>query len=163
LSDPYVQFAGMYLQVRAQLENERLSTYETNIGWDEITQNDKGQEATALKTTADAITELVNAGIVSLEAGATYVRNYIDTMLVWQDEDADNDELRRVVAGLEILRQAKLASGFGGGAAQADNQPSQEGQQPSQQGNPTGQANTAGAGGDVRSQQAVAAGRNGTS
>lgn len=157
MSEPFVNFAGMFLQMKAMLDNTSFSSYDTNIGWDEMTQRNEKDTADTIKTMADAVVELVNAGLISAEAGSEFIRRYVPTVLTWNDPSSDMDELRRVQRDLEVLAQAKLASGFGGGAAQQDNQPPQEGNQPSQSGNPTGQANTQGAGGDVASRRAIVA------
>jgi hypothetical protein len=161
MSDPFVNFAGMYLQVKSMLENVSLTTYDTQIGWDQMTSKDDKATADTVKTMADAMTEMVTVGMVSVESASEFMRQYITTVLPWNDPSADMDEIRRVQDGLEILARAKLATGFGGGDVQAANQPGQGGTQPSQRGQPTGQANTTGAGGDVASRRALA-GRSGS-
>jgi hypothetical protein len=156
MSEAFTNFAGMYLQVRAMLDNVSFSSYETQIGWDEMTQRNEKDTADTIKTMADAVVELVNAGLISAESGSEFIRKYIPTVLPWNDPSSSMDELRRVQRDLEVLAQAKLATGFGGGAVQQANQPGQDANQPSQSGNPTGQANTEGAGGDVASRRALA-------
>jgi len=164
MGDPFKNFAGMYLQVKSMLDNVALSSYDTQIGWDQMTSKDDKTTADTVKTMADAMTEMVQVGMISVESASEFMRQYITTVLPWNDPSADVDEIRRVQAGLEILAKAKLATGFGGGAVQQANQPDQGGTQPSQEGQPTGQANTQGAGGDVQSRRALAsrAGTNGS-
>lgn len=94
--EPYSELASMYLAMWAQVENRRLDTYRVQVNWDEISPRDDSETARTIKTLVDGLVTAMEAGLVSQDAAAEFLREFVPTMLPFVDPDADEDERRRV-------------------------------------------------------------------
>jgi len=105
--DPYGELASIYLAMRAQVENQPLDTYQVDVDWDELSPKNDAEVATTIKTLVEGLVTGVESGLVSLDAAAESLRQYMPSMLSWLDKDAEDDEQRRVARGLILLQRLK--------------------------------------------------------
>lgn len=107
----YSELASMYLAMWAQVENRTLDTYHVDVGWDEISPRNDKEVAETVKTLVEGLTQAVESGLMSVDAAAEFLREFVPSMLPWVDPDADDDERRRVAKTFQTL--ARLRDGEG--------------------------------------------------
>lgn len=109
--DPYKEFSTMFVAMAAKdgTLTVRPDTYETDISWDEIDPQDDTAYATMLSTFVSGLRDAVDAGFMSLQAAVEELGRFVPSMLAYVDEESDDDELRRIVAGRRMLD--RLAGG----------------------------------------------------
>lgn len=111
-SEPYQELGSMYLAMARQTGLvPELENYDINLDWPEVTPKDQQSTATAIKTLMDAFVAGVQAGLVSAESAAEFLRPFITTMLPWSMEGNDPDEQARIVAGMQFLELAAAGGG----------------------------------------------------
>lgn len=110
--DPYGELASMFLAMRARVESQRLDTYQVDVGWDELSPKNDAEVATTIKTLVEGLVTGVESGLVSLDAAAESLRQYMPSMLPWLDADAEDDEQRRVARGLVLVQRLKDGQGL---------------------------------------------------
>jgi hypothetical protein len=107
----YSELASMYLAMWSRVENRSLETYHVEVGWDEITPRNDAETATTIKTLVEGLVQAVEGGLMSIDAAAEFLREFVPSMLPWVDPDADDDERRRVAKTFQTL--ARLRDGEG--------------------------------------------------
>ncbi|HEY8353801.1 MAG TPA: hypothetical protein VIK69_02145, partial [Methylophilaceae bacterium] len=103
--------AGMYLAMWAQVNNRSLETYQVDVGWEEISPRNDKEVAETIATLVNGLTTAVESGLMSIDAAAEFLREFVPSMLPWLDPDADDDERRRVARSLAMMQ--RLRDGMG--------------------------------------------------
>lgn len=109
----YGELASMFLAMWARVENVSLDSYEVTITWDEISPRNDTETATTIKTLVEGLTLAMESGLVSIDAAAEFLRQYIPTMLPWDDAEAQEDESRRVQRTIARIQRLQDPAGFG--------------------------------------------------
>lgn len=108
----YSELASMYLAMWARVENRTLGTYQVDIGWDELSPKNDKETAETIKTMVEGLVTGIEAGLVSVDAAADFLREFIPSMLPWLDQDADDDERRRVARTFSLIQRLRDGSGM---------------------------------------------------
>ena len=116
--------ASMYLAMWAKVENRALDTYQVDIGWDELSPKNDKETADTIKTLVEGLVTGMEAGLISVNAAAEFLREFVPSMLPWADPDGDDDERRRVAASFTLMQRLQDGQGL----------PSEGGQEPGQGG-----------------------------
>lgn len=109
----YVQLARMYLAMEDRAagvvsladRRARPDLAGVTVGFDEISQKDEVNTATAIRTTVEAMAIAMKAGLISPEAAVEHLRKLIPTMLPWSRPGALVDEQTRINAGLAYMKK----------------------------------------------------------
>lgn len=110
--EPYAELAGIFLAMRAKVEpGAALDTYRVSVGWDEISPKDDKAVAETINTLVQGLVTAIEAGLLSQQSAAEFLREFVPSMLPWVDEDADDDERRRVAATFAFRRRLEDFSG----------------------------------------------------
>lgn len=110
--EAHMELAGMVLAMWAKLEGRRLDTYHVDIGWDEISPKDDAEVAQTIKTLVEGLAQAVESGLMSLDAAADFLREFVPSMLPWSDPDADDDERRRVARSMLMRHRLEIGQGL---------------------------------------------------
>ncbi|WPD20190.1 phage portal protein [Thermaerobacter composti] len=110
--EPYGELASMFLAMWSTIEGRKLDTYQADIGWEEISPRDDSEVATTVKTLVEGLAQAVESGLMSQDAAAEFLREFVPTMLPWVDPDADDDERRRVTRTMLLLRRLEDGQGL---------------------------------------------------
>lgn len=108
----YSELASMYLAMWSKIENKRLDTFDVDIGWEEISPKDDSAVANTIKTLVDGLSTAIESGLMSIDAAAEFLREFVPSMLPWADPDADDDERRRVAKSMIFRRRVEDGQGF---------------------------------------------------
>lgn len=108
----YQELAGLYLAMRAKMNNRRLETYQVDIGWEELSPKNDKEVAETIKTLADGLSTGVEAGLLSVDAASEFLREFIPSMLPFADPDADDDERRRIAKSFALLWRLRDGQGL---------------------------------------------------
>ncbi len=108
----YSELASMYLAMWSKIENKRLDTFDVDIGWEEISPKDDSAVANTIKTLVDGLSTAIESGLMSIDAAAEFLREFVPSMLPWADPDADDDERRRVAKSMMFRRRVEDGQGF---------------------------------------------------
>lgn len=113
--DPYKELGTMFVAMAAKdgTLDARPETYEVDVKWDEIDPQDDSEYATMLSTFVAGLRDAVDAGFMSLQAAVEELGRFVPSMLPYVDSDSDDDELRRIISGKQMLD--RLAAGTAGG------------------------------------------------
>ncbi len=130
--ESYGELASMYLAMWAKVNNKALDTYDAGIGWDELSPKNDKETADTIKALVEGLVTAMESGLLSLDAAAGFLREFVPSMLPWLDEDADDDERRRVARTMLFRKRIQDEEGWtpeGGepGAAAHDKPPADEG------------------------------------
>lgn len=109
--EAHQELAGMFLAMWSQVENVALDTYDVAIEWEEISPRNDKEVAEIVKTLVDAMVTGVESGLVSIEAAAEFLREFVPSMLPWVDPDGGPSELERVKRTMALL--PRLRDGMG--------------------------------------------------
>ncbi|WP_211230666.1 hypothetical protein [Alicyclobacillus herbarius] len=104
----------MFLAMWAKVENRTLDSYDARIEWDEVSLQDDAEVATTINTLINGLSTGVEAGLVSIDAAAELLRNFVPQMLPWVDPEADEDERRRVARGFALVQRLRDGEGIDG-------------------------------------------------
>ena len=107
----YSELASMYLAMWSKVDNRSLDTFQVDVGWDEISPRNDKEVAETVKTLVEGLTQAVEGNLMSIDAAAEFLREFVPSMLPWVDPDADDDERRRVAKTFQML--ARLRDGEG--------------------------------------------------
>ncbi len=110
--EPYGELSSMFLAMRTRVENKPLETYHVDIGWDELSPKNDAEVATTIKTLIEGLVTGTEAGLMSAEAAAEFLREYVPSMLQWADPDGDDDERRRVAASFTLRQRLQDGQGI---------------------------------------------------
>jgi hypothetical protein len=110
--EPYGELASMYLAMWARVNNVVLDTYQVSIGWDELSPRNDQEVANTIKTLVEGLVTGIEANIISLDAAAEFLREFVPSMLPWVDPDADDDERRRVAKTLLWRKRVEDGEGW---------------------------------------------------
>jgi hypothetical protein len=102
----------MYLAMWSKVENVRLDDYDVDIGWEEISPKDDSTVANTIKTLVDGLSTAIESGLMSIDAAAGFLREFVPSMLPWADPDADDDERRRVAKSMLFRRRVEDGEGL---------------------------------------------------
>ncbi len=108
----YSELASMYLAMWSKVENVRLDDYDVDIGWEEISPKDDSTVANTIKTLVDGLSTAIESGLMSIDAAAEFLREFVPSMLPWADPDADDDERRRVAKSMLFRRRVEDGEGL---------------------------------------------------
>ena len=122
----YAELASMYLAMWSQVENRSLDTYHVDIGWDEVSPRNDKEVAETVKTLVEGLVQAVESNLMSLDAAAEFLREFVPTMLPWVDPDADDDERRRVAKTFQVLNRLRDGQGLNPDDESDDNEPDDE-------------------------------------
>lgn len=105
LEEPLRQLIGTYLALARQTQSIETMDGLTII-WPEVSPRDERTTAEAMRTAMDGVTMAIDAGIMSRQAGAEYIRQYVPTMLPWTNaNDPDGSEAARITQDQEIRQR----------------------------------------------------------
>ncbi|HEY8341452.1 MAG TPA: phage portal protein, partial [Calditerricola sp.] len=110
--EPYGELASMYLAMWAQVNNRSLETYQVDVGWEEISPRNDKEVADTIATLVNGLTTAVESGLMSIDAAAEFLREFVPSMLPWLDQDADDDERRRVLRSMAMLQRMRDGAGL---------------------------------------------------
>ncbi len=113
--EQYGELGSMFLAMTAKTENIALDTYQVDTVWDEISPRDDKAVADTIKAVVDGLTTAVESNMCSLEAASDFLREFVPTMLPWQNNDAESDELRRITEGAALRERLSDGQGWPGG------------------------------------------------
>lgn len=88
-ADDWQRLARIVLAMTSQAENIQYSTYETDVLWDKIDPRSGEEIANELKVTIEGLVLALTNNLVSHEAAVTYLSELIETMSVYESDDAD--------------------------------------------------------------------------
>lgn len=108
----YGELASMYLAMWSRVENHPLDSYSVDIGWDEVSPKNDAEVATTIKTLIEGLSQGIESGLLSVDAAAEFLREFVPSMLPWADENADDDERRRVARTMLLLRRIQDGQGL---------------------------------------------------
>jgi len=109
--EAHQELAAMYLAMWAKVNNVKLDTYQVDVGWEEISPKNDKEIAETITTLINGLTTGIESGIISVDSAAEFLREFVPSMLPWVDEDADDDERRRVARSLAMMQ--RLRDGMG--------------------------------------------------
>ena len=113
----------MFLAMWSRVENHPLDSYSVDIGWDEVSPKNDAEVASTIQTLIEGLSQGIESGLLSVDAAAEFLREFVPSMLPWADENADDDERRRVARTMLLLRRIQDGQGLedlapaGGGAS----------------------------------------------
>lgn len=110
--EPYGELASMYLAMSAKVENKKLETYRVSTGWEELSPKNDSEVANTIKTLVEGLTTGIEANLISIDAAAEFLREFVPSMLPWVAPDSDDDERRRVVKSISLMQRLKDGVGL---------------------------------------------------
>ncbi|WP_067936378.1 phage portal protein [Alicyclobacillus kakegawensis] len=110
--EPFGELASMFLAMWAKVENRALDSYDAHIEWDEVSPQDDAEVATTINTLINGLSTGVEAGLVSMDAAAELLRDFVPQMLPWVDPEADEDERRRVARSFALVQRLRDGEGI---------------------------------------------------
>jgi len=110
--EPYGELASMYLAMWAKVNNRSLETYQVDIGWDELSPRNDQEVANTIKTLVEGLVTAMEAGLISADSAADFLREFVPTMLPYADPDADDDERRRVAKSFSLIQRLQDGQGL---------------------------------------------------
>jgi len=110
--EPYGELASMYLAMWSKVENKRLDTYRVDIGWDELSPKNDKETADTIKTMVEGLVTAIEGGLLSVDAAAEFLREFVPTALPYADPDADDDERRRIAKSFLWRKRIEDAEGW---------------------------------------------------
>lgn len=111
--EPYGELASMYLAMWAKVNNRVLDTYRADIGWDELSPKNDKEVADTIFSLIQGLVLAVENGMMSLDAAAEFLREYVPSMLPWVDPDGDDDEKRRIARTMLWRKRIEDGEGWG--------------------------------------------------
>ena len=108
----YGELAGMYLAMWGKVENRRLETFDVDVSWDELSPRNDQEVATTVKTLVEGLTVAVEGNLLSVDAAAEFLREFVPTMLPYADPDAADDERRRVAKSMLWRKRIEDTEGW---------------------------------------------------
>ena len=108
----YSDLASMYLAMWARVENKALDSYQVGVGWDEISPRNDQEVANTIKILVEGLVTGMEAGLISVDAAAEFMREFVPTMLPYLDEGADDDERRRVARSFTLMQRLQDGQGL---------------------------------------------------
>lgn len=111
--EPYGELASMYLAMWAKVNLRSLDTYQADIGWDELSPRNDKEVADTILSLSQGLSLAVENGLMSGEAASEFMREFVPSMLPWVDQDADDDEKRRVAKTMLWRKRIDDGDGWG--------------------------------------------------
>ncbi len=108
----YNELASMYLSMWAKTENRKLETYQVEVGWDEISPRNDQEVAGTIKTLIEGLGQGIESGLLSVDAASEFLREYIPSMLPFEDESGAQDERGRIAKSFMFLRRIQDGQGL---------------------------------------------------
>lgn len=108
----YSELAGMFLAMWGKVENRRLQTFDVDVAWDELSPKADSEVATTIKTLVEGLTTAVESNLLSVDAAAEFLREFVPTMLPYADPDAADDERRRVAKSMLWRKRIEDTEGW---------------------------------------------------
>lgn len=109
----YGELAGMFLAMWSRIESRRLTTYNLDPAWDELSPRNDQEAASTIKTLVEGLVTAVESNMLSVDAASEFLREFIPTMLPFADPDAADDERRRVAKSMLWRKRVEDTEGWG--------------------------------------------------
>lgn len=109
--EPYGELASMYLAMWAKVNNRALETYRVDVGWDELSPKNDKETAETIQALVTGLVTAMEAGLISVDAAADFLREFVPSMLPWADPDGDDDERRRVAKSFTLMQRLQAGQG----------------------------------------------------
>lgn len=107
--ESYLMMARMLLAMWEKANGRNaIQTYNTWLDWEEIVPKDEEKIATVIEKLVNAFAKAVETRLMSLEAAASYLADFVPTMMQWAGEDEEEPGERE-----RIIRDAVLAARLG--------------------------------------------------
>lgn len=105
-SDSWQHLARIVLAMSAQSEGKKISTYATELGWDEIDPRDEKEFAETLERVTKALDTAVKGYLLSQEAAVQFLARYIETMndFISDDPEIPGESERIMKTRLQQMR-----------------------------------------------------------
>lgn len=107
----YKELIEMYLAMLKKVKNIDVE-YEVEVGWEEVNPRNDREIADTINTMVSGLVNGVQAGIISAQSAAEFLREYIPSMLPWNDPEGDEDERRRVKQTFSLLQRLQDMAGL---------------------------------------------------
>lgn len=110
---PYAELAALYLYMQSQVpDGVRVENYSVDVGWEELSPKSSKEIAETVATLVQGLVSGLEAGLISLPSAVEFLREFVPSMLPWVDEDADDDERRRVLETWRLRARLEDGEGF---------------------------------------------------
>ena len=113
----YGELAGMFLAMWGKVENRRLQTFDVDVAWDELSPKADSEVATTIKTLVEGLTVAVESNLLSVDAASEFLREFIPTMLNFEDESGAECERGRIVKSMLWRKRLEDGEGWPTGGA----------------------------------------------
>lgn len=108
----YGELASMFLAMWSKIENRRLSTDSVDISWDELSPKADSEVASTIKTLVEGLVTATESNLLSVDAASEFLREFVPTMLPFVDEDAGDDERRRIAKSMLWRKRVEDPEGW---------------------------------------------------
>lgn len=112
LGESYQELARMWLAMQAQVGGPAVSDWAVGIEWDEVSPRDDLQVAQTIEAVVRSLVEGVENMLISQDAAAEFLREFVPSMLAWRDDDAPDDEMRRVARTMAVMQRIRDGQGL---------------------------------------------------
>lgn len=103
VNEPWSRLARCVLAMTSIAENRHFSTHQTELDWDTIDPRDSGEKAEELSNVVDALTDALDARIISHKTAVDYLRRFVEDMPAYAEDDEDRSERDRILQGIDEL------------------------------------------------------------
>lgn len=102
----YAELGEMYVAAWAKRQNIAFrDKFAVTVDWDELSQKDEVNTATAIRTTVEGLAMALSQGIMAPESASEHLRTLIQTMKPWKSRGQEDGEEDRIKAALPFLKQ----------------------------------------------------------
>lgn len=110
--EPFGELGSMFLAMWTKVENRSLDSLDVRMDWDEVSPQDDAEIAQTINTLINGLSTGVEAGLISIDAAAEFLRDFVPKMLPWVDPEADEDERRRVERSFALVQRLRDGTGI---------------------------------------------------
>ncbi|MBZ4406573.1 phage portal protein, partial [Clostridioides difficile] len=96
--------ARMVLIMSSNSSGMKYSTYDVNIGWDEVNPRDDKELAETLEKVCSALDKALEGGFISEESTVNFLAQYIDTMSNYISDDPEIVGEREKIIKTKMLK-----------------------------------------------------------
>ena len=102
--EQYQLLGRMLLSMWEQSGGGGISTYDTAVEWDPITERDEKGLAETLDKLVSALSKAVTDNLMSQQAAVEFLANYVPTMMAWISDDPETPGERERIIKTMLLR-----------------------------------------------------------